>query len=170
MHLEKKNKHLKFQIEKGEKHAHLWFHQKVSLSIARMQDLSGGGFPLFPPSSASFNYFTYYCCKSKQRQNSLHIHKWESERVASGPAERTYNSLIKLETKREGVKSEWTKGERETNAMKWSFIPLFSHHSSLERSKGNKRMSSATHFQRVSLSCSSLAAVQFFYLRVGAST
>lgn len=30
-------------------HAHLRFHQKVSLSIARMQDLSGVGFPSFPP-------------------------------------------------------------------------------------------------------------------------
>ncbi len=49
MHLEK-NKHLKLQIEKGKNmHAHLRFHQKVSLSIAYMQDLSGGGFPLPPP-------------------------------------------------------------------------------------------------------------------------
>lgn len=135
--------------------AHLRFHQKVSLSIARTQDLSGNVFPLSPlllPLLITLLIIVVRANRGRTHYTSINE---KSERVASGPAERTYNSLIKLETKREGGKEWVNEGWEGDECYEMKFhSPLFTLFG-----LGTERR----HFQRASLSCSSLAAVLFFY-------
>lgn len=153
-------------------HAHLRFHQKVSVNCPNAGPV-WRWVPFAPPLSyASFNCFTCYCCKSKQRQNSLHIHKWESERVASGPAEIAYNSLIKLETKRERGKewvSEWRERGRRTQFHSTLFR-LFKFGKEERLQENELQNTFPVRVPELLLPCSGAVFLFYFYLRVGALT